>query len=169
MNRLALLSVPLLLAGCQYVHDGWAFQPFQGPAFDIKDGLLIDAEEGQTFVIAATYLPVSKDSRDLFGERMDAIQAELDAEPDGLIGYALAQKLVGSDEYRTVTVWEDEDAMMAFVLGEAHLAAMASSTQIKDPEGEARVHRWEIAADALPPVWDDVIEMTDSQGRAVAY
>lgn len=174
MHRNRNLSLLILAlssgAGCQYVQDGWAFRPFEGPGYDIADGLLLDVEEGQTFLLATTYLPVSKAGERRFGDHMDALQDELDSGPEGLVGQSLAQKIFGR-EYRTLTVWEDEDAMMAFVLGEAHLAAMADSTEIADPESPIGplVQRWEIAPEDLPPVWDEVIERLDTEGRGVIY
>lgn len=167
-TRAALLFSMFVTAGCQYVQDGWAFQPFEGPGYDIKDGLLLDIDADTPLVIAATYLPVGKDGKDLFDERMEALQGELAAGPEGLVGFSLGQKLVGR-EYRTVSVWESEDAMMAFVLGEAHLAAMGDSASIAEPGVDAIVHQWETTAAQLPPVWDDVIEHTDGDGRRIAY
>ncbi|MFT5686285.1 MAG: hypothetical protein ACI8RZ_007241, partial [Myxococcota bacterium] len=109
MKRLLTLLAPLTLAACAYTEDGWIFQPLQGPEYDIGDGLLFTPEEGETFIVAATYLPVSRSARKLFNDRMDGIQDTLNAEPEGLIAYSLGQKMIGR-EYRTVTVWTDEDA-----------------------------------------------------------
>lgn len=168
MIRSLLLMISLGLSACAYTEDGWIWRPFQGPAYDSSEGLLVSPEEGTTYVVAATYLPISRDGRAVFKEHMEALRAELDAEPDGLIGFSLGEKMVGR-EYRTVTVWESEEAMYGFVLGEAHTAAMADASTIRDPDIEARVVRWEISPDELPLDWADVMDRTDLDGRSVAY
>ena len=114
MRTLTLLTA-MALSGCAYTEDGWIWRPLEGPSYDIGEGLTFEPEPETTFVVAATYLPVSREGRGLFSDNMDAIQATLDAEPEGLIAYSLGQKMVGR-EYRTVTVWEDEDALMGLSL-----------------------------------------------------
>lgn len=168
MTRTLLLLTTLGLSACAYTEDGWIWRPFQGPAYDTAEGLLVEPEDGTTYVVAATYLPVSRDGREVFGEHMEALNEELEAEPEGLIGYSLGEKLVGR-EYRTVTVWESEEAMYGFVLGEAHAAAMVDASTIRDPDTEALVVRWEITPDELPLDWADVMDRTDLDGRSVAY
>lgn len=70
-------------------------------------------------------------------------------------------------EYRTVTVWESEDDMMGFVLGDAHAQAMVDGGEMSDPDKGARVVRWEITPDALPLDMGEVQARTDDEGRQV--
>lgn len=166
-RRMPLLALTLALGGCA-AEDGFFWSPLEGPGYDAETGLTFEPAPDQTFVVAATYLSVSRQGKGLFRERMQGIQAELDAGPDGLVAYATGGRLVGR-EYRTVTVWESEDDMMAFVLGEAHAQAMVDGGDIRDPDKGARVVRWEIDPDALPLDMADVQARTDDEGRQVLY
>ena len=166
-RRMPLLALSLALGGCSS-NDGFFWNPLEGPQYDAETGLTFEPDADQTFVVAATYLPVSRQGKGLFRERMGGIQAELDAGPDGLIAYSTGGKLVGR-EYRTVTVWETEDDMMAFVLGDAHAQAMVDGVDIRHPDKEARVVRWEIMPDELPLDFADVQARTDNEGRQVLY
>jgi heme-degrading monooxygenase HmoA len=162
-----LVSAPIL-AGCEYVSaDGWYYSPFEGPGYTMGDGLTADLPADHEYIVATTYLPIRQDGEaaTLFGEHMQAIQAELDAGPDGLIGYSLGSTIAG-DEVRTVTVWRDTDALFGFTLGPAHAAAMADGARIERPE-TSRVGSWRATADELPPRWDDVRERLERDGRFV--
>lgn len=169
LPRLLSPALLTLLSGCQYAHDGWAFRPFEGPGYDLSEGLSSDIPADQPLVLASTYLPVIgiRDARKLFDTRMEDIQTELDAAPEGLVGYSLASKLFGQDAYRTITVWESEDAMYEFVTGDAHSRAMADMGDIAVP-GESLMLVTTIQPSALPPAWDTWIERIEAEG-VVAY
>jgi heme-degrading monooxygenase HmoA len=166
-RRTPLLALTLALGACAS-NDGFFWNPLEGPKYDAETGLTFEPEPEQTFVVAATYLPVSRQGKGLFRERMGGIQAELDAGPEGLIAYSTGGKLVGR-EYRTVTIWETEDDMMQFVLGDAHAQAIVDGGDIRDPDKQARVVRWEITPEELPLEFADVQARTDDDGRQVLY
>lgn len=168
--RLLSIACLLALAGCENtVSGGWTYSAFKGPGFDKEGNFQLQTEEGQEFVLATTYLPVGRgDSKALFEGHMDSIQSELWDDPEGLIGYSYAEKIVGR-EYRTISIWEDHDALYAFVLGTAHTAAMDDAPRIKDPGSVPLVHSWIVDASSLPPDWQEVEEQLDAEGREVAY
>ncbi|MCB9746335.1 MAG: DUF3291 domain-containing protein [Alphaproteobacteria bacterium] len=169
MRRLtALLALLLPLTACESVEDGWVFSPFEGPAYDLELGLSPEAAEAEGFVLTTTWISVDRGARGLFDAHVEAIQEELAAGPEGLIGVSFASKIVG-DEHRTLTVWRDEEALLDFVLGEAHVAAMGDASLIADPERAVRTGRWAVAPEALPPVWSEVIERLEVEGREAAY
>jgi heme-degrading monooxygenase HmoA len=151
----------LWLAGCGS-QTGWVFQPFAGPGWSDQDGLLLEHEG--PLVLATTYLARASggEARRAFRDVMDGVSAELDSEPEGLVGTALGGRVLGR-EYRTVTVWTSEEAMYEFVTSEAHLRAMEQVGVISDPERTFQTGYWEIEADALPPVWDEVIAELEAQ------
>jgi heme-degrading monooxygenase HmoA len=163
----ALLALAAL-AGCEYVSaDGWIYSPFEGPGFSMQDGLTVDLPGEHQYIVATTYLPIQQtpEATELFSGHMQALQAELDAGPDGLIGYSLATTVLG-DEVRTLSVWRDADALFAFTLGPAHSAAIDDAAAIEQP-GTAKVFNWTATADELPPRWDDARERIETDGRHV--
>lgn len=112
------------------------------------------------FVVSATHAIPAKGQGDAFGAHVDGIQAALDAmdADSGLVGYALRGEVGGNDNW-TSTIWTSEEAMLAFVVGEAHSAAMGEAASIL---AEGTFVHWEVAdASALPPSWDDILERLD--------
>lgn len=169
MKRLSIACL-LVLAGCENtVSGGWTYSPFKGPGFDKEGNLQIEVEEGQEFVVATTYLPVGRgDSKDLFDGHMASIQSELWEDPEGLVGYSYAEKIVGT-EYRTLSIWEDYDALYDFVLGPAHAAAIDDAPLIKDTGSTPMVGSWVVDGGSIPPDWEEVEERLADEGREAAY
>jgi heme-degrading monooxygenase HmoA len=152
-------------AGCEILSpNGDVAQPFQGPGFT-DEGLTATVPENGVFVVGATRLVVADGDEpiELFNERMDAISAALEAGPPGLVGYSIRQNLFSRGGYRTVSVWESQDALWAFVLGDAHFAAIEVADRI-GAEG-TKVVQFTLPPEELPPRWDMVIEKTDTDGR----
>lgn len=164
---LGLLALSTLSA-CAYTEDGWVFQPFQGPGYTLEEGLVLETDADTTYIAAATYLPVARDQVSLFDDRMAPIIDEMEAGPEGLVGYSLGQKMVGK-EYRTLTVWEDEEAMVQWAMSEHHLAAIGDAGRIRDPDKTPLIVVWEVSPDALPVDWAEVMERTDSDGESRGY
>lgn len=80
-------------------------------------------------VVAGTFLRIAPSGYATYGGVIGGILDEMIAGPDGLLEWSAAQSascLTG----RTLTVWEDEAAMMDFVVGEAHSAALAETATI---------------------------------------
>jgi heme-degrading monooxygenase HmoA len=130
---------------------------FHGPGI-AEDGTL-DSEG--PFVVAATYARPAKGQDAAFQAHVEAITDSLDAmdESSGLIGYSLRGELGGRDNW-TATLWTSEEAMLTFVVGDVHAAAMADAGTVL--EEAAFVHWEEADAGALPPDWDDLLERLEA-------
>lgn len=106
-------------------------------------------------IVATTYLPLqgTESSMAAFDGAMGPIIGELMAPAEGLLGLSFLASAACGD-VRTLTVWADEAAMMGFVVGPAHAAAMARTSDIS--RGGEQTDHWRV--DALPAVgWAEVI------------
>ncbi len=82
-------------------------------------------------VVATTYLRLENTEAGMgsFEALMQPILGVLTAPAPGLMGLSfMSSQSCGTT--RTLSVWESEEAMMNFVLGEAHLAAMGRVTEV---------------------------------------
>lgn len=153
---LAILSI-LATAACELA------EPFQGPGFDPGKGLTTDAEG--PFVVATTRLvltPDDSEAQSVFDAQMTKLNAALETQP-GFIGHSLSVKLFDPAEgYRTLSVWEDEEAMLAWVVGDAHLEAMGATAEHVEAGQTAT---WTITREEMPPSWEDAKAHLDEHGR----
>jgi quinol monooxygenase YgiN len=134
----------LALAACN-LHT-----PFDGPG--MADGALATDHEGP-FVVAVTYARSAPGEGRRFGDHVTAIEEQL-ADADGLVGYSLRGDLVGRDNW-TLSVWESEDALLAFLTTGAHLAALGEAGTVLQ---DSRFASWdEPDRAALPPTWDQAL------------
>jgi quinol monooxygenase YgiN len=166
-----LLAASFAAAGCDIVTgDGWIRQPFAGPGYSQESGLSEDIDPDADLLVGTTLLYVGDDgeAQPLFDEHMVALQKALDDGPEGMVGYSFSQSLF-DNVYRTVSVWESQEALFAFVFSEAHLAAMNDVDAIAQPDVDSKVHDYTMKASELPPKWDDVIQRLDDDGRVAAY
>ena len=139
-------------------------QPFEGPGFSLGEGLTTDAPG--PFLAATTHLTLKEGAevQQRFDALMSAISEELPETP-GFVGVSLAQ---GTEGYRTLTVWEDEAAMLGWVTSPAHIDAMVATPDIIN---EGRTTHWTMTRDELlagPPSWDDAKARVAAQ-EAVTY
>lgn len=159
----------LSLVACDYYTGNWIYSPLEGPGMEIGGQLLIEPQDDAQLIAASTHLYVSGgESMRLFNENMDAMQETLDAEPEGLVAYSLAQELIGR-EYKTLTVWESEEDLYAFVMSPAHLQAMADSADIANPDKVSTTLSWEVSPEELPLTWKQVNEIMAKDGVQAIY
>ncbi len=153
-NWILAASALALVAACNVVSlTGDGMTAFEGPGYSPSAGLTAEPADGEHFVLAATHLELADGADDLFAERADGVQAVLDADPPGLVGYAVRKNFFTRDGYYTMSVWESEEAMYGFVATDAHVAAMSDVDRI----GGGRVTHWNVTASELPPQWDPTI------------
>jgi hypothetical protein len=81
------------------------------------------------------------------------IQKQLDAAPEGLLGYSLMARPFSS-RYWTLSAWEDVGRMGRFLREQPHLDAMEKLPA--DLPGFTSM-RWKAPGYALPPSWDDAL------------
>lgn len=159
----------LSLVACDYYTGNWIYSPLEGPGMEIGGELLIESQEEDQWIAASTHLYVSGgQGMDLFNDNMEAMQETLDAEPEGLIAYSLGQELVGR-EYKTLTIWQSEEAMYRFVMTPAHLQAMADGGAIANPDKVSTSLSWEISPEELPLGWKQVNEIMVESGVQAIY
>jgi len=71
----------------------------------------------------------------------------------GLIGYSLRAQLAAK-QFWTLSVWEDEAALQAFVAAPPHVAVMTAMVPYM---GQTRFVRWNVKGSELPLRWDDAL------------
>ncbi|MEN0066579.1 MAG: hypothetical protein AAGA48_30880 [Myxococcota bacterium] len=134
---------------------------FEGPGYE--DGTLVTEAEGP-FVAVATYARRAAGERGRFNGYVSDISTQLDGTV-GLVGYALRGELPGREVW-TITVWEDEAAMMDFVTSGAHLTAMGSANEVVAEFDSAM---FEVDADDLPLDWSTILERLDEAPEPRSY
>ena len=72
----------------------------------------------------------------------------------GLIGYSLRAQFAAK-QFWTLSVWEDEAALQAFVAAPPHVAVM---TAMVPHMGQTRFVRWNVRGSELPLRWDDALK-----------
>ena len=131
------------------VEDDLDAQPFFGPGFDAEQGVVLGTAQ-DSYVASTTWVFIKPDQQERFFQVAGAV-IESASQLDGLVGMSLA----GSDKCgsaRTLTVWRSEQAMMDFVVSDAHAAAMA---QGPDLVLNGVVTHWNVGSDNVPPSWDE--------------
>ena len=71
----------------------------------------------------------------------------------GLIGYSLRAR-PAAKQFWTLSAWEDEAALQAFVAAPPHLAVMKA---LASHMGATRFVRWNVKGSELPLRWDDAL------------
>lgn len=71
----------------------------------------------------------------------------------GVIGYSLRAAFL-KRRFWTLSVWEDERALMAFVRTAPHVHAMGRLRQFV---GSTRFVRWRVRGSEVPPSWEDAM------------
>ena len=71
----------------------------------------------------------------------------------GLIGYSLRAR-AAAKQFWTLSAWEDEAALQAFVAAPPHLAVMKA---LASHMGATRFVRWNVKGSLLPLRWDDAL------------
>ncbi len=138
--------------------------PLAGPGYDPQLGLI--GEDAGTYLAHTTQVMIAEDDEALadFDGYIDAIVAQL-METDGLIAYSLATE-PSCGFARTVGVWRDEQAMVAFALSGAHAEAMGQSSRLALT---GRVTHWEVASDDLPELWAQALEQIEGVEPTIGY
>jgi hypothetical protein len=151
MNNVIKVICVLLVTGCSEREP--EVQPFSGPGYDPELGLLDPQEE---YLVGITHLRV----RNLpgpgkrFGEHADAVATWLyDNEPEGWVGASFRN--VGKLDCWTITVWESEEAQLAFVVSDVHGAAMGAVDDVS--RGAESRSLWVPAAE-VPLDWDTALD-----------
>ncbi|MCU0684009.1 MAG: hypothetical protein MUF34_17500 [Polyangiaceae bacterium] len=132
---------------------------WQGPGVDPATGALRPGN----YVISSTYLTLRTEAaaQQRFGELMGILTEDFQTRP-GLV--ALALSVAGScDTARTLSVWESEEAMYAFVSSPAHTAAISGARDVS--RGQSAVTHWSgTEADATWPKGAEALSRDEGLG-----
>ncbi|AKT38618.1 hypothetical protein [Chondromyces crocatus] len=127
---------------------------FAGPGYDPTNGGFTEPPQ-ERYIASSTLVSIPADQMNRFFGLMTPLTNQLADQP-GLIGYQLA--LSQSCGYgRTISVWKDEESMMAFVVTDAHIAAMSEANTVTSA---GLVTSWELGADQIPVPWETVKAQT---------
>ena len=114
-----------------------------------------EPESDRDYVLLLTYLPVRRLSKlPLFLRYVRRIRQQLDAAPDGLIGYSLFSKPLSS-QYWTLSAWRDSDAIAGFIRQSPHRNAMHELYKVLPG---FKADRWTVTGNDLPPRWKDALQ-----------
>lgn len=128
-------------------------QPLVGPGFDPETGALLEPVADEYVVSTTQILPkADSESQQAFFELSDGVIAQL-MQSQGFLGFSLAAEPTCGFA-RTLTVWESEEAMYAFVSTGAHAEAMGQTFAVGVT---GRVTSWTAPAEDVPPSWEDAI------------
>jgi hypothetical protein len=158
--RVVIASMLVFVVACDVA------PPLEGPGY--VEGVLTSEAAGP-FTVSSTLLILKKDdpeAKPLFDKNMEAINTALPVSP-GLVASSLGLILFG-DGYRTLTVWESEDAVLEWVISDAHATAMSEMATHSDPS--SKVVSWSMTRaelEAGPPSWEDAKARLDADGREV--
>lgn len=123
--------------------------------------VLAPAEKNREYIALLSFLPLKK-YRVIprFIRFSTQIQEQLRRTP-GVIGYALRAKVL-SRNFWTLSVWEDETALMDFVLKIPHGEVMKALAPFM---GRTKITQWKVAGSTLPLRWEEVIRRSHQEGQ----
>jgi hypothetical protein len=115
---------------------------------------LAQAEPERPYLVMLTTLPIRRLSKlPRFLAYTRRIQKQLGSAPTGLIGYSLLAKPFRG-RYWTLSAWQDQQALTAFMREPPHVEAMRELRQVL--AGFATI-RWTATGAELPPDWDEAL------------
>jgi heme-degrading monooxygenase HmoA len=121
------------------------------PASPWKSFAQVDRD--RELLILATYLPLNRFASTLrFARLVGVIRKQL-ADTSGLFGYSMLAKPL-SKQYWTVSIWESEAALQAFVRKNPHREVMAA---LAGHMGATRFVRWTALGSERRPSWGEAI------------
>lgn len=154
-SLLALMGLLLILAfvltSCRLA------KPFSGPITS-----MMNHSAKETAVVGLTYVKTGKDGskNDLFWEQVMKLDDYL-PNIKGYLGHSIRRVPLGKEGW-TMTVWENEEYLNAFVTGNAHQTAMAIGL---GAVAKARFARVTILRSEVPISWAKAEQILALQGR----
>jgi len=131
---------------------------FESATVDTPGRSLLPPDRGREYLALLSYLPLKGFRKMLTLQRQTGeIRAQLASTP-GLLGYSFRAKLL-SHRFWTLSIWEDERALMAFVARDPHRATMGT---LQPYMAETAFTRWPIRGSDVPPSWDEAMQRADA-------
>ena len=118
------------------------------------------ADSDREYLVLGSYLPLLRFSATLrFARRVAEVRRQLES-AEGLVGYSMLGR-PWSRKYWTLSVWDDETALRAFVAEHPHVDIMSA---VAPDVGATRFVRWNVRGSALPPRWPDALRRIEDDG-----
>jgi Domain of unknown function (DUF3291) len=112
------------------------------------------ADANREYVALLSYLPLRKYGKiPAFFRYTLQIQGQL-RKTAGVIGYTMRARIL-SRNFWTLSVWENERALIDFVGKAPHREAMKT---ISPYMGAMNFTRWKVRGSAIPPTWDEAMK-----------
>ena len=112
---------------------------------------LQDPSPDREYVVLASYLPLNRLRQvPRFFRYTQAIRGQLQR-TEGAVGYSLRAKVLRRD-FWTLSVWESEEALRAFVPADPHGGVMRS---LVPQMGPTKFVRWKAHGSQVPPSWEE--------------
>ena len=108
-------------------------------------------------VLASSIPPLSRSSTGKWFRGAMAVRKQLSG-TDGVLGFSLLAQ-PWRKHYATLSVWENEAALAAFVAAHPHTELMG---QLKAEMGQARFVRWTLKGSEGNPSWNDALRRLSS-------
>lgn len=121
-------------------------RPLAGPGYDPAMGLMEPLQD--TYIVSTTQILPRAEQQSQFYELVGQVQMDLE-QRDGMIAYALGFE-PNCGFARTITVWRDPGAMVAFASGDVHANA---ASQAFDVGVTGRVTHFTVSAEEMPVTW----------------
>jgi quinol monooxygenase YgiN len=113
----------------------------------------VPPDANRDYVALLSYLPLNKyRAIPAFLRFSFQIQKQLRGTP-GVIGYSLRAKALNRN-FWTLSVWEDQQALMDFVAKNPHGDAMRAMTLHM---GRTKITQWKVAGSSLPLSWKEAM------------
>lgn len=156
MSRMLAL---LVVVGCEAPSPEEG--PFEGPGFDAEAGLIEPVDGPLLVALTELHVRNAPGPGQRFGEHARAIGDHLYGSQPPIPGFVGGSfRNVGQLQWWTMTVWRDEASMLAFIVSEPHILAMAETSAVAE---RARSTHLEISADELPYGWDVALPILEAK------
>ncbi len=144
-----------MIAGLVLLSGYTLATPFRGPLKDDPCGVAERLGSGTVIVgLTSVELKADRALEDAFWKHTGLVVADLTNRP-GFLGYSIRRELFGRRGW-TLTVWESEGAMDAFVQSRVHREAMQAG---RSALFSAEFNRVEIPVSEIPLSWDRALEL----------
>lgn len=118
-----------------------------------------EMQPGSEYLVMASYLPLKRITSTVrFFGGVTAIRKQL-ATADGLVAYTLRANPL-TRKYWTLSVWQDETALRAFMRTPPHAGVM---TSLRPFLGPTKFITWTIPAASGPPTLTDALQRLESR------
>jgi heme-degrading monooxygenase HmoA len=112
------------------------------------------ADPDREYLVLASSIPAKRVSSTLRMFRgASAVRRQLASAP-GLLGFSLLAKPIAK-QYATLSVWESQAALDAFVQQNPHAGLMS---ELRPIMGETRFVTWHVPGTDARPRWDDALQ-----------